>query len=349
MLNFTKKILKKILLFFPANTISYFFDDHAKPLFTKKLILGNSVDVNLYSFGNLNKNKIFYLIRRSPGAGLFSNVLYVMNHLAVAEKHGFEPYVEMQNFKTIYNEKQTINNTKNAWEYYFKQVSENSIKEIYKSHKIIVTDNRFYKTFKHSFTDNKLNKFAKKYLKIKKKFSIEANNFIKKNFNSKSKTLGIHYRGTSYKSSANHPFPPTKKQIIDRSKYLITKYKYNKIFLCTEEKEIFQALTKEFGNKICFIKESYRSNIDDAFKKYPRSNHRYKLGKEILIESIILSKCHGLLYQNSNVSAFIKYLDHNKKIKYYYMKTALNSSNEYIAHWLWYYKNLVPKFMGGFE
>ena len=32
----------------------------------------------------------------------------------------------------------------------------------------------------------------------------------------------------------------TKKQIIDKSKYLITKYKYDKIFLCTEEKEIFE-------------------------------------------------------------------------------------------------------------
>jgi len=31
------------------------------------------------------------------------------------------------------------------------------------------------------------------------------------------------------------------------------------------------------------------------------------------------------------------------------LKTAFNSSNEYIAKWLWYYKNQVPKFMGGFE
>ena len=56
MLNFTKKIFKKLLLFFPANTIGYFFDDHAKPLFVKKVILKNSVDINLYSFGNHNKD-----------------------------------------------------------------------------------------------------------------------------------------------------------------------------------------------------------------------------------------------------------------------------------------------------
>ena len=347
MINFIKKFLKKIFLFLPIDIMSFFFDDRAKPLFVKKKKLNNSIKINLYSFGNLNKDKIFYIIRRSPGAGLFSNVIYVLNHIAIAKKHGFVPFVDMENFNTIYNEKKKINGNLNAWEYYFEQITKNTINNIYKSHKVIITDNKFYKNFKHSIIDKELINIAKKYLKTKNKFVNEANNFIKKNF--KSKTLGIHYRGTSYKTSANHPFPPTKNQIISRSKYLIKKYRYNKIFICTEEKGIFDELSKEFGDKICFLSESYRSNKDDAFKKYPRHNHRYKLGKEILIESIILSKCHGLLYQNSNVSEFIKYLDYKKKIKYFYMKTAFNSSNEYIAKWLWYYKDKVPKFMGGFE
>ena len=341
-----KSFLKKILTNTGPQPIeSNKIKIHTK--FIKKKLLKDKTNINLYSFGNFNKNKIFYIIRRSPGAGLFSNVIYVINHLMIAKKNDFEPFVDMQNFKTIYNEKYKFNKTLNAWEYYFEQVSKNSIRDVYKSHKVIITDNKFYKKFKHTITKNNLNKIAKKYLKIKKIFILEANNFVKKNF--KNKTLGIHYRGTSYKTSANHPFPPTKKQIIDRSKYLINKYKYNKIFLCTEEEEIFLALNKEFGDKICFISESYRSNKDDAFKKYPRKKHRFKLGKEILVESIILSKCQGFLYQNSNVSEFVKYLDNKNEIKYFFMKTAFNSSNEYIAKWLWYYKNQAPKFLGGFE
>ena len=341
-----KSFLKKILTNTGPQPIeSNKIKIHTK--FIKKKLLKDKTNINLYSFGNFNKNKIFYIIRRSPGAGLFSNLIYVINHLKIAKENDFEPFVDMQNFKTIYNEKYTLNKTLNAWEYYFEQVSKNSIRDVYKSHKVIITDNKFYKKFKHTITKNNLNQIAKKYLKTKKIFILEANNFVKKNF--KNKTLGIHYRGTSYKTSANHPFPPTKKQIIDRSKYLIKKYKYNKIFLCTEEEEIFQALNKEFGDKICFISESFRSNKDDAFKKYPRQKHRFKLGKEILVESIILSKCQGFLYQNSNVSEFVKYLDNKNEIKYFFMKTAFNSSNEYIAKWLWYYKNQAPKFLGGFE
>ena len=43
--------------------------------------------------------------------------------------------------------------------------------------------------------------------------------------------------------------------------------------------------------------------------------HRYKLGKEILIESLLISKCDGFLYCNTNVSEFVKFLDNKKKIK----------------------------------
>ena len=57
------------------------------------------------SFGDLNKDKIFYVIKRTPGTGLFSNVTFVVNHLRVCIKNNFIPIVDMENFKTIYNEK----------------------------------------------------------------------------------------------------------------------------------------------------------------------------------------------------------------------------------------------------
>ena len=63
--------------------------------------------------------------------------------------------------QTIYNEKYILNKTLNAWEYYFEQVSKNSIKDVYKSNKVIITDNKFYKKFKHTITKNNLNQIAK--------------------------------------------------------------------------------------------------------------------------------------------------------------------------------------------
>ena len=72
------------------------------------------------------------------------------------------------------------------------------------------------------------------------------------------------------------------------------------------------------------------------------------MGKDILLEAMLISKCDGFVYTTTNVSEFVKFLD-KKKLNYYSIKNGLNSSNEYIARWLWFYKDLSPKFLGGFN
>jgi len=299
-------------------------------------------DCTINSFGEMNKDKIFYVIQRSPGAGLFSNLIFILNHLNIAQKHGFIPFIDMENFSTIYNEKNKIFNTKNAWEYYFEPVSKFSKKDVYKSKKVIITHNKFYKFFSHNL--HEFNTIFKKYIKIKKIYNTKANIFIKKNFLNK-KILAVHYRGTSYKTSAGHPYPTTFKQITKKIDRLIYKKNYQKIFLCTEDLNMFNKLKKKYDNNICYY-NSFRSKKDDAFIKYPRKNHRYLLGEEILIESFIISKCHGFIFVDSNVSNFVKFIS---KIRLYRINNGFNSLNEYSAKWLWYIKFILPSFIGGFK
>ena len=63
----------------------YLSDNVAAPLFKKKKII-KGLNINLNSFGNLNKNKIFYVIRRSPGAGLFSNLIYYISDISTTPR-----------------------------------------------------------------------------------------------------------------------------------------------------------------------------------------------------------------------------------------------------------------------
>ena len=95
--------------------------------------------------GELNPDKVFYVIKRYPGTGLFSNLAYVINHIQIANRMGFIPIVDMHNFPTVYNEKKKIFGTHNAWEYYFEQLSNFTLEEVYKSKNIIMTDNKFYR------------------------------------------------------------------------------------------------------------------------------------------------------------------------------------------------------------
>ena len=66
-----KKYFDKIYLTEEADTISK----------KNKTIKGYKVNINLKV--NSNKRKIFYIIQRSPGAGMFSNLIFVLNHLKI--------------------------------------------------------------------------------------------------------------------------------------------------------------------------------------------------------------------------------------------------------------------------
>ena len=252
----------------------------------------------------------------------------------------------MENFTTIYNEQEKINNTYNAWEYYFEKINKYSLKEVYNSQNVILTNNTFSNSFSHNILDSQFRNIGKKYLKEKKEVIKKAENFFKKKLNSN--TLAIHYRGTSYKTAANHPYPATIEQSLDYINYLIHKHKFKKIFLCTEDLSFFEAMKKSFPTNLYYL-DTFRSRKDNAFKIYPRKLHRYKLGLEILLEALIISKCQGFLHAITNVSMYVKYLDKKKQLKYFTLDNGINTSNEFIAPYTWAYKKLFPEILGGFK
>ena len=303
----------------------------------------------LFSLNHKNKKKkIFYIIRRTPGAGLFSNFIFVLNHIKLADNLGYIPIVDMENFPTIYNETRQINNSKNAWNYYFKNKKKYNLKKIYNENNFILTSNRFSKSFSHNIDNITFRKLFKKYFRINNNHIKIVENYKKKYFLNK-KILAVHLRGTSYKTSANHPFPTTSAQTIKLLEKLLKKYKFDKIFLCTEDLKYFNLINNKFKNKVIYLNKSYKSHKDDAFKVYPRKFHRYKLGRDILLEALLISKCDSFVFTNSNVSEFVKFLDSKNAINYFSIQNGFNNSNAYIAKWLWYYKNFIPPSLGGFK
>ena len=161
--------------------------------------------------------------------------------------------------------------------------------------------------------------------------------------------MGIHFRGTSYKGSAGHPFPATKIQIFNLINKLIKNEKYEKIFLVTEEENYKNYLNKKFRDKLIFINSSFRSNKNNAFKIYPRKNHRYKLGREALIEANLLSRCDGLVYVTSNISSAAIAWNLNNAQKRFKIDNGINTKNVILSRILWYLKKNIPELIGGFK
>ena len=85
---------------------------------------------------------------------------------------GAIPIVDMYNFPTIYNEKEKILNTYNSWEYFFEQLSNYSLEEVYQSKNVIITEYQFYsekEDFFFNITDSEdLIKILREEINLKK-------------------------------------------------------------------------------------------------------------------------------------------------------------------------------------
>ena len=289
-------------------------------------------------FGSKNKKLFFYVIKRSPGAGFFSNLLYVICQLQYAHNKGMVPVVDMQNFPTYYNQKKNIKNIKNLWELYFNQVSNYSLKEVYQSKNVYFSPSK-YNFFLNKYKNKSLKKIFDKYIKIKPHIMKEVNNFVKKNFVTK-KIVGIHFRGTDQKISARHSHPPTLYQITSLIDGMLKKNKELIFFLLTEELKYYQILKKKYGNLICSL-DSFRANSVIDFSTSKRKNHRNKLGLESLIEAIVLSRCNTIIYCETNISLFSIFFS-NFKIKKIHINNGRKSNSNFISLFQWYLVLEIP-------
>ena len=112
-----KKLLRKLLL----KNIGFVILKKIHPKFA--LINHHSKKkIKRLCFGEKNLNKKFYVIKRTPGAGFFSNLLYVLINLEIADRRKYIPVVDMNNFPTMYNQKRNMNNLENIWELFLNKL-----------------------------------------------------------------------------------------------------------------------------------------------------------------------------------------------------------------------------------
>jgi len=295
-----------------------------------------------YSFGSQYPNKTFYIIKRSPGAGLFSNFLFVLKNIKYALKKKYIPIIDMENFPTKYHEKKNINNIKNIWELYFKQITKYKLSNVYKSKRVVFCKNNFQVKIE-DYNDKSLRKIFLNYISINKKILKDVNKFYKKHFKKNLKIVGIHLRGTDQKVTPNHHLPPTLYDIIRIIEKKIKTENNIKFFIITEEKKYLSVLKNRYKKRIIYL-NSFRADEIKDFNLSKRKFHRNKLGIESLKEAIIFSYCDEIYYCQSNIPLFsllIKKRTKSKKILF----NGINSKNQLIAFYKWYVTVLPISFL----
>ncbi len=300
----------------------------------------------LVSSRSTNSEK-YYIIWRS-GGGFLSILSTVLCQLQIAERFGFSPIIDFENFKTTYSEKAEINGTSNMWNYYFEPINNLPLSDIYKYGNLIFSDGNHPTDAVMSVSqDQSLREIYNKYV-IPNGTTLHALSSAKQQVIVDDFTLGIHFRGQEMRRATGHPFPPTLSQVFAQVDQMFENQLFKRIFLVTEGSEYEEAFKKKYG---CLIQTlpHFRRYRKNAYSISPRMNHRFLLGQEILVDTLLLAECNSLISGSSNVSEIAVLLNANKYDINCQIRNGTNSRSILLAPFLWQIKSVIPTRFGGFD
>jgi hypothetical protein len=194
-------------------------------------------------------------------------------------------------------------------------------------------DNSLFSSFKNNF--KLANYYWFKYFKFNDDINNIVEQFIKK-FNNNN-VLGLHFRGTD-KNKVNWVTRINIDEFIQIVDYHLSKNKYDIIFISTDDEKFIKAINIKYGYKyIILCYDDYKNNennnsihldrlekivnlvgkINDCKKDLKKTielenklKEETKINKillqDVIINSIILSKCNCVLKTHSQVSAYSK-------------------------------------------
>jgi hypothetical protein len=313
----------------------------------KDLLLENAQECVVKSFGDKNPDKVFFVIRQEGlGRGFFSILSGVICYLNFADRCGFIPVVDFENFKTEYNQEEDIGGTKNAFEYYFLPVSSVKLDEVYSSRSVVFSGNGYPKGYNYTIANiPELYKTYEKYIKIRPEIESLAN---APKSSPADKVLGVHFRGQEMRTAAGHWLPPSNKQMSKAIDIMLQREAFDFIFVCTEDKRLLNILDEKYPGMV-ISNDHYRTQGINAYKINPRKNHKYLLGREVLIDMLCLSQCDALISCSSNVASMSRFINNKLYSATIFINNGPNSNFWPFAKVLWAIKNILPANMGGFK
>lgn len=227
------------------------------------------------SFGSLNSDKTFYVIRSiadhsrfyiGPRNNLLANYFYVLSHLKYALLKGWIPVVDQLNYPVYNSVKYPINGTVNAWEYYWKQPSPYTLEEVYQSKNVILSKQNWFSEYDMGY---KLSNYKDKslisqycalsnYIQYKDIVSHEIKDLTKNILPEGKRILGVNFRfgGHSkrhYGCAEGHPLQPDIEEMLPIIKKVIEEKKIDLVFAASDVHEALDLLQVKLGNKLIYL------------------------------------------------------------------------------------------------
>lgn len=271
-----------------------------------------------YGRTGLWKNKrpdmTFYVIRRrGDSAGLFSYVLVILEKIAYCDDRNYAPVIDMQYTRNTYLDKMEVGFV-NSWEYYFKQPAGYGLKNISRCKNVIFSDMHIKclvgsKCFQDPAELKKWSDLYKKYIVLNEKTKEHIGTVKKQLFSESDKVLGVLCRGTDYNNHpSKHPIQPEPHQVINDAQQILTGGGYDKLFLVTEDAEIYKLFQERFGKKMVAVNQiRYVGKEEITTRNNVRKRDKYLQGLDYITAIYLLAGCEGILagYTNGALAAVL--------------------------------------------
>lgn len=297
--------------------------------------------IEFKQYGKKNPKKNIYLIDiKEDKAGFFALFRWVLSALVFAERFSFIPVVNYS--KCAYSELEKINGTHNAFEYYFEQVSDITCEEVYESKNVFfhrLVYNEYIEKEYNCYDENLqcgyivteeylqcLAKMVQKYIRLNEKtksiLNVDIHRLLYSN-NKKSRTLGVHIRGTDYAQKLpNHPEIISMDDCIREIKKAMSQCYFDHIFLATEDSRILDQMKKEFQEQLVYYTDVNRASTDKIIiqNNSGRENNFYLNGLEVLRDVYTLASCDGFIGGLSQVSFAVRIFKYSFNETFEYIK-----------------------------
>jgi hypothetical protein len=242
-----------------------------------------------------------FIVFRSRPHGMFSIFHYVLFYLQQYDRDGISGlHIDFEDKGFYYDEHMGSN----WWEYYFEPIllGEKNNENI----RIIDEYNYFNPDeieFVNSLEDN--HQLIQKYIKIKPHILKKVNDFQQNNFDDHF-VIGIHFRGTDkviYEAKKVEYCEVI--TCVDEVLSTLPEKSHYKIFVATDERQLLDYIIDHYGNKVCFC-EANRS-FDGMPIHMDKSRNPFQIGKEAVIDALLLSRVNFLIRTSSNLSLCSRY------------------------------------------
>jgi len=156
-----------------------------------------------------------------------------------------------------------------------------------------------------------------RYIKVKPDIMKKVDTFYNEHM-SGTPVLGIHIRGCNDLAPVQGVKPI--KRYIKYSRRYLKEHPESKIFVATDCQESLQKILREFGEKVCF-RNVTRSKDKNPVQYGCRPKRRNKaggpkVGEEVLIDALLLSRCDFLMRGFSNVASCASFFNPSMGLKY---------------------------------